>query len=147
MKRTGPHGSTHRVRSPLEFLGALSSPVPVPYDLILCDVMMPNLSGAGVHQRLSSLRPAVVPRIVFVPGGMFTAEDVELMARLPIACRRSRSIETSPPRSSRRSSRWRVTAVDRLAQHTGGERRDSAGRHQELTMPAPTAMASNERAT
>lgn len=52
------------------------------YDLILCDVMMPNLSGAGVHQRLSSLRPEVVPRIVFVTGGMFTAEVLDLMSRV-----------------------------------------------------------------
>jgi two-component system NtrC family sensor kinase len=50
------------------------------YDLILCDVMMPNLSGAGVHRRLSSLRPDVVPRIVFVTGGMFTTEVTQLMA-------------------------------------------------------------------
>lgn len=44
------------------------------YDLILCDVMMPNMSGAGVHQRLSALRPEVVPRIVFVTGGVFTPD-------------------------------------------------------------------------
>ncbi|HWM88747.1 MAG TPA: response regulator [Kofleriaceae bacterium] len=50
------------------------------YDLILCDVMMPNLSGAGVHQRLSALRPEVVPRIVFVTGGVFTAEVTAFMA-------------------------------------------------------------------
>ena len=50
------------------------------YDLILCDVMMPNVSGAGVHQRLSALRPEVVPRIVFVTGGIFTPEVTEFMA-------------------------------------------------------------------
>jgi CheY-like chemotaxis protein len=49
------------------------------YDLILCDVMMPNVSGAVVHQRLSALRPELVPRIVFVTGGIFTAEVTDLM--------------------------------------------------------------------
>jgi CheY-like chemotaxis protein len=50
------------------------------YDLILCDVMMPILSGAGVHRNLSALRPEVVPRIVFVTGGVFTTEVTEFMA-------------------------------------------------------------------
>ncbi len=53
------------------------------YDLILCDVMMPNLSGAAVHQRLSVLRPEVVPRIVFVTGGVFTSDVKASMAGLP----------------------------------------------------------------
>jgi len=52
------------------------------YDLILCDVMMPNVSGAVVHQRLSVLRPEVVPRIVFVTGGIFTEEVTDLMSRV-----------------------------------------------------------------
>lgn len=49
------------------------------YDLILCDVMMPNLSGADVHQRLTVQRPEVVPRIVFVTGGTFTPHVTEFM--------------------------------------------------------------------
>jgi two-component system, NtrC family, sensor kinase len=52
------------------------------FDLILCDVMMPNLSGVGVHQRLSILRPEMVPRIVFVTGGIFTEEVVAFMDRV-----------------------------------------------------------------
>ena len=53
------------------------------YDLILCDVMMPNLSGADVHQRLTALRPEVVPRIVFVTGGTFTPHVTEFMDKVP----------------------------------------------------------------
>jgi CheY-like chemotaxis protein len=52
------------------------------FDLILCDVMMPNLSGVGVHQRLSILRPEMVPRIVFVTGGIFTDEVTAFMERV-----------------------------------------------------------------
>jgi CheY-like chemotaxis protein len=50
------------------------------YDLIFCDVMMPFLSGAEVHQQLSRLRPEVVPRIVFVTGGTFTPQVTDFMA-------------------------------------------------------------------
>jgi CheY-like chemotaxis protein len=53
------------------------------YDLILCDVMMPNLSGADVHQRLTALRAEVVPRIVFVTGGTFTPQVTEFMDSVP----------------------------------------------------------------
>jgi CheY-like chemotaxis protein len=53
------------------------------YDLVLCDVMMPNLSGADVHQRLGALRPEVVPRIVFVTGGTFTPHITEFIERVP----------------------------------------------------------------
>jgi CheY-like chemotaxis protein len=52
------------------------------FDLILCDVMMPNLSGPGVHQRLSALRPDLVPRIVFVTGGIFTAEVTSFLEQV-----------------------------------------------------------------
>jgi len=53
------------------------------YDLILCDVMMPNLSGADVHQRLTALRPDIVRRIVFVTGGTFTPHVTEFMDSVP----------------------------------------------------------------
>ncbi len=52
------------------------------YDLIFCDVMMPFLSGAEVHQRLSALRPEVVPRIVFVTGGTFTPQVTDFMLKV-----------------------------------------------------------------
>jgi len=41
----------------------------VEYDAILCDLMMPGLSGWDVHAALASERPDLVDRLVFMTGG------------------------------------------------------------------------------
>ncbi|HZJ65363.1 MAG TPA: response regulator, partial [Kofleriaceae bacterium] len=43
------------------------------YDVILCDVMMPSMTGIEFHQRLSRERPEQAEHIVFLTGGAFTA--------------------------------------------------------------------------
>jgi signal transduction histidine kinase len=43
-----------------------------PFDLVLCDVMMPKLSGPDFHARLAKTRPALARKLVFVTGGAFT---------------------------------------------------------------------------
>lgn len=53
------------------------------YDLILCDVMMPGLSGMDVYQRLADMRPEMVSRIVFVTGGTFTPQITSFLDRIP----------------------------------------------------------------
>ena len=55
----------------------------VDYDLVVCDVMMPGMSGMDVHRRLTELRPEMVERIVFVTGGTFTPSITEFMDRIP----------------------------------------------------------------
>jgi PAS domain S-box-containing protein len=42
------------------------------YDLILCDLMMPQMTGMEFHARLRTLDPAQAQRIVFLTGGAFT---------------------------------------------------------------------------
>ncbi|MFL5358013.1 response regulator [Archangium sp.] len=42
------------------------------FDLILCDVMMPEMSGVDLHQELSSHAPQLAERMVFLTGGAFT---------------------------------------------------------------------------
>jgi CheY-like chemotaxis protein len=42
------------------------------YDVILCDLMMPQITGMEVHATVSKLDPAQAERIVFVTGGAFT---------------------------------------------------------------------------
>jgi len=49
------------------------------FDLILCDVMMPELSGVEVHQRLQQLRPDLEQRMFFMTGG---ASNPEVMGFL-----------------------------------------------------------------
>lgn len=41
------------------------------FDVILCDLMMPELSGIDLHARLSSRDPALAHRMVFMTGGTF----------------------------------------------------------------------------
>jgi len=41
------------------------------YDVILCDVMMPRLSGRDVYERVRAQWPGLARRIVFVTGGAF----------------------------------------------------------------------------
>lgn len=38
------------------------------YDVILCDLMMPDCSGVDVHRALARQRPELVPRMVFFTG-------------------------------------------------------------------------------
>jgi PAS domain S-box-containing protein len=57
----------------LEALSLLTAATP-PFDAILCDLTMPNLSGVDLHQRLSAELPAVAARMVFVTGGAVTLD-------------------------------------------------------------------------
>jgi len=43
------------------------------YDVILCDVMMPRMSGRDVYELVRARRPGVERRIVFVTGGAFVS--------------------------------------------------------------------------
>jgi CheY-like chemotaxis protein len=42
------------------------------FDLILCDVMMPGLSGMDLHQWLATDNPSLAERFIFITGGAFT---------------------------------------------------------------------------
>ena len=42
------------------------------YDVILCDLMMPEMSGMQLFDELSRSAPAVAERVVFLSGGTFT---------------------------------------------------------------------------
>lgn len=44
------------------------------FDAILCDLMMPEMSGAQFHQALERLAPEQAQRVIFMTGGAFTEE-------------------------------------------------------------------------
>ncbi|HEX8436593.1 response regulator, partial [Archangium sp.] len=44
------------------------------FDIILCDVMMPEMSGVELHQGLARHVPEMAERIVFLTGGAFTPD-------------------------------------------------------------------------
>lgn len=52
------------------------------YDLILCDVMMPRLSGLELHDAVAAKLPEVARRMVFVSGGVSSAALARIEDRL-----------------------------------------------------------------
>ncbi|MDB4971862.1 MAG: sensor hybrid histidine kinase [Myxococcaceae bacterium] len=44
------------------------------YDVIFCDLMMPELSGMAVHAAVARENPLAASRMVFITGGTFTEE-------------------------------------------------------------------------
>ena len=50
------------------------------FDVILCDLMMPVMTGIELHAELERIAPAVLPRIVFMTGGAFTEEAQAFLA-------------------------------------------------------------------
>jgi PAS domain S-box-containing protein len=70
--------TTQDARQALEWIGAGER-----FDLILCDMMMPLMTGMEFHTRLSALVPEQAERVVFMTGGAFTSRAREFLARLP----------------------------------------------------------------
>jgi CheY-like chemotaxis protein len=52
------------------------------YDVILCDLMMPALTGMDIHDELSKLAPAQADRMVFITGGAFTTRAQTFLAEV-----------------------------------------------------------------
>src|ERR1022692_203530 len=55
------------------------------YDLILCDLMMPEMTGMDVFAEIEKLAPDQAERMVFVTGGAFTTRAREFLERVPNA--------------------------------------------------------------
>ncbi len=56
------------------------------YDLMLCDVLMPNGSGPEVYRWIEHNRPAILPRLAFITGGAYTDESRRFMAEVRPPC-------------------------------------------------------------
>jgi len=50
------------------------------FDLILCDLMMPEVSGIDVYESVRLLDPTLLERIVLMTGGAFTARAREFLS-------------------------------------------------------------------
>ncbi|HEY4394913.1 MAG TPA: ATP-binding protein [Polyangia bacterium] len=55
------------------------------YELILCDLMMPEMTGMDLFAELEKLAPEQAARMVFVSGGAFTPRAREFLERIPNA--------------------------------------------------------------
>ncbi len=50
------------------------------FDLILCDLMMPDMTGMDLHSELSRVAPEQASRMVFLTGGAFTVKASSFLA-------------------------------------------------------------------
>ena len=79
-------GSRHDVTTALggrEALAALREGGP--FDLVLCDVMMPDVSGIDLYEDVRASDPATANRFVFMTGGAFTERARGFLESVPNA--------------------------------------------------------------
>ena len=52
------------------------------FDLIICDVMMPEMSGIDLHAWLVSNNPRLAKQLIFITGGAFTPKAREYISKV-----------------------------------------------------------------
>ncbi|GHG78306.1 hypothetical protein GCM10012319_28680 [Comamonas sp. KCTC 72670] len=52
------------------------------YDVVLCDLMMPEMTGMDLYDALSQVSPRAAERIVFITGGAFTSTARQFLERV-----------------------------------------------------------------
>jgi CheY-like chemotaxis protein len=55
------------------------------FDVILCDLMMPGMTGMELYDRLAGIAPGLCHRIVFMTAGAFTADAQAFLDEIPNA--------------------------------------------------------------
>ena len=53
------------------------------FDIILCDLMMPEMTGSDLYDALTRLGDDVASRLVFMTGGVFSQRTQEFLDRIP----------------------------------------------------------------
>ena len=54
-----------------------------PFDAIICDLMMPDLTGMDVHELIQQEHPGLERRVIFMTGGVFTERAAKFLERVP----------------------------------------------------------------
>ncbi len=53
------------------------------FDMVLCDLMMPEMSGVDLYEQIARVAPSILGRLVFMTGGAFTPSSREFLERVP----------------------------------------------------------------
>jgi signal transduction histidine kinase/CheY-like chemotaxis protein len=56
------------------------------FDAIVCDLMMPEMTGAELHAELLAIAPDQVRQVIFLTGGAFTAASQRFLDRIDNVC-------------------------------------------------------------
>ena len=56
------------------------------FDVILCDLMMPDLTGMDLFEEIKAIRPEIAEHFVFMTGGALTGRVEEFFKRYPNRC-------------------------------------------------------------
>jgi CheY-like chemotaxis protein len=80
-RRLEKHHTVTTLTSGTEALGTIANGAR--YDAIVLDVMMPEISGMEVYERLKGLVPEQANRVVFLTGGAFSPKAREFLDRVP----------------------------------------------------------------
>ena len=57
-----------------------------PFDVVFCDLMMPDVSGMDVFREVSDRRPDLASRFVFMTGGAFTKKARSFLEKTQLTC-------------------------------------------------------------
>jgi CheY-like chemotaxis protein len=69
------------VNEPREAVAILTRGQPE-FDIIICDLMMPGLSGDEVYMEVVEKRPQLAQRFIFMTGGAFTARGARFLEEI-----------------------------------------------------------------
>jgi DNA-binding response OmpR family regulator len=64
-------------------VGALAHLSVRSFDLILCDLALPGMSGMQIYEAIRATSLELAERVVFMTGGAYTTESHEFLSRLP----------------------------------------------------------------
>jgi DNA-binding NtrC family response regulator len=56
------------------------------FDLVLCDLMLPGITGMDLYERVKELAPELIERVAFITGGAYTRRATEFVeqAHVPV---------------------------------------------------------------